>query len=774
MVGKHAFRSTLMIVMSVLGCTAALWAQPQPGDPNINSAADHLNQFAPQAVPQQTIKIGTFDGSNKNFYWDLPVVQIQGWKGPADDGESDPAGGPHQALINSYNVKYEIGLSHKPDNLQVKLFAYDSSAKLVEQQATVNVAGDKATITFNPHSTAAQVIKMTWSGGGQKNVQFYPKLQPQLGAFVVPHLLVAIVYEPPGGKSYASYTRTASVGTVVSWGFARTSGMVETVNPDEMTNMFVEGMSAAVSALGAETAGKVITELNNLKESTTTTTTTSNTSSEDHGNGTFVSLSEEAGTTAHLFPGQGDVFVVLNDVLFMYVVDGGKVKLAPMAYSHPRKLIASELQQQVPSAVAAKYIAFDPMISSNGEVDSKPVKGGLNPKLPGKLNTAQPRFKRFDTWVCEKNAYGEYELRQSEFTSTGTSNTTTETVLTHVTGLAASIDGGGDEFYGVTYSNSKQQTTGDEVVATVHLECGADEQAFEVEVYYDTVFRTFMCKKGQALATQSAMMGTAQDDQGQPLPGKKVSFEVGDHRYSVISDSQGNFKFPFNGMPQGAGTLSLDKASMPITYSGTALKNVKLSVARGSLLASAKGAPKGVGTPGGAAHGGKGNTPVQTSRPSASEGDTASAIRGTPPPPPPTGNPQVTPPAVKVPDPRSICLARSGIPPLTRRTWQFCWPGSIKWISASASYPPESARWRAASPTRRNQPVQAIRQSRRSRVLMARRKCPARFNHRLHLRSCPALISRAAWVASWLCSPRMPMPAARGSALSSPAMIRKK
>ncbi|MBI2902463.1 MAG: hypothetical protein HYY12_02600, partial [Candidatus Methylomirabilis oxyfera] len=64
---------SLVAVLSLAACMMVL-AGPElaQGDPIINAAADRLNTITPQAVPQQTIRIGTYDGSTKKFTWNLP------------------------------------------------------------------------------------------------------------------------------------------------------------------------------------------------------------------------------------------------------------------------------------------------------------------------------------------------------------------------------------------------------------------------------------------------------------------------------------------------------------------------------------------------------------------------------------------------------------------------------------------------------------------------------------------------------------------------------
>src|SRR5439155_19119780 len=166
--------------------------------------------------------------------------------------------------------------------------------------------------------------------------------------------------------------------TVVSWDFARTSGLVETETTGGMYDMFgqamglgagvilgkasdkamLEALKAAAEgdAAAAKSAGTVsqnaagavpilaaVNIIMSLEEQSTVTTTTTQTTGTTTTQGISISVSAGFTTKLHRYPGGGDVFVVLHDVLYAYLAHDGKVYLAPIAYSQADYYSAPEL-----------------------------------------------------------------------------------------------------------------------------------------------------------------------------------------------------------------------------------------------------------------------------------------------------------------------------------------------------------------------------------------------------------------------------------------------
>src|SRR5687768_8567075 len=202
----------LGFVLAWLPGTQAL-AQPAPADPNITAAALRINSFTPQAVPQQTIRIGTYDAATEEFTW---LIE-EGYPSHVPAHKRAENGGPYQpdhlAEINSFNVTYEFEIKNRPAGFRLALRTPDANGNMVEKEATLS--GSFARVSFNPYSFAEQVVTIR-SG---PLLRINPVLKPQLGSFVVPQLLLAIVYEPPGAIGYGSFGQRNTASTSISWGF---------------------------------------------------------------------------------------------------------------------------------------------------------------------------------------------------------------------------------------------------------------------------------------------------------------------------------------------------------------------------------------------------------------------------------------------------------------------------------------------------------------------------------------------------------------------------
>jgi len=551
------------------------------GNPIISAATDRLNTIAPQAVPQQTIRVGTFNGANNTFNWLLPEYCPAPNPNKCEDRGGDiPL--QHFSTINSFNVKYEFSIVNRPSNFQLTLRVPDGAGNVVDKVATLNPAGTLASVTFNVHGASRQTVIIRRSGG-QTQFTITTRLAEQLGAFVVPYMLISIVYEPPGDYSSASYSRTSTAGTVISWTFARTSGLWETVNPDQMRELFLQAAAAGVGYFN-QAAGAAITVINQLWGHTDIETTRTNTKGVSSSKGWSISVTEEFVTSnqdAYKYPGQGDRFIILRDVLFVYLLKAGKVYLAPMAYSKPvRGLGAYQLTDLLPPPVAAKFSVLDPLVGDRVRML------GLLARIPiGGVTSRVPRFRFFDTYACEQAGPNIISLKRHEFSSSGVYETVSETVVEKATGLLASMAGSGSNVYGYSYSSSVEQLTGDEEVASISLFCGPNDgpSGFEVNAYFDTLFRTFLSVRGQPLEAAAAMQGTVSDQTGHPMAKHKVTLIIGDQRYSVFTDQKGTFSFRFKGLPKGSGSLIVGKSSSPITYTGAPISGLKLRVASGAL-----------------------------------------------------------------------------------------------------------------------------------------------------------------------------------------------
>jgi hypothetical protein len=486
---------------AIRGATATTpQAAPAPSgtDPNVAAAADKLNSLGPQAVPQQTILLGAYDGTSSTFSSALPTQYPAGTPASKQSGQGGPVHALPVADINSFNVTYQVQLHNVPDALRITLVAPSPQGSMTELSATINSSRTLASVSFHPYSGAFQFLKIYVGNTQKSGLEIMPTLRPQLGAFVVPYLLLAVVYEPPGSQSSAAYSTTSSVGTEFSWDFVRSSGLTETTDTSTFLNTLSQVASGAGGVLpgpygtGASAFGAAVGVINQLQPNTQTTLATSQSTAQSGSTGWSVVQTSSYITGAHQYPGQGDLFVVMKDVLFAYAVVNNKVILAPVKYSVILVDTISQLQNDMPPTEVAKYEALDLMLNPNGAPAV-----AIRPLLKPILGFASPRLSFLGTRQCPTEGEQQYSIARDQVSSSGLSQSTTQTLMSQVTGMVASMTGSdGVESASVTYTSSTVSRQGAGEAALITLFCPEYRPADNVmvDLYFDTLFGTFLSR----------------------------------------------------------------------------------------------------------------------------------------------------------------------------------------------------------------------------------------------------------------------------------------
>jgi hypothetical protein len=536
------------------------------------TAADRINSVTPQAVARQTIRLGRYDGSTKQFIWALAEEY------PPNTPEYKKAenGGPVQprryADVNSYTLSYQIEVANKPANFSLALVFKDSDGQTITRPASI--AGNVATVDVSPPAAASHEIRINQSGA--PSLRFHARFADQLGAFVVPFLLVSIIYEPPGAGSVAEYSVTTTAGTSLTLEFSRLSGFVSEPAP---TDTLMWAFNKAVGLYLENAWGKpgefvkgVLEEIGGIQTNTVqliVDTTVSTSQTEGH----VLSITEGWATRANdqfVYPGNGDVFVILRDVLFVYVAYQGRIYMTPVAYSIDRGLIPSEL----PPDLVQAYTALDPHFSKNAR----------GPVIAGKAGSMSPldkltlaggsgignarRFRRLPNQPCEQNATKILEIVSTDYQISGGARAITKTTLERATGLVALATGSaGTTTTSVTYTSATENYSGTSTAPKIVVAC--EGERFEIEVFFDNLMGTFLTRRGPPLTTYAAVAGEASDAQGRPRPNQLVTLSIGDRSYRVRADASGRFQFPFSSIPTGRGTLRIGEHAYPVSFAGS-------------------------------------------------------------------------------------------------------------------------------------------------------------------------------------------------------------
>ncbi|HEY7533942.1 MAG TPA: hypothetical protein VH681_14315, partial [Nitrospiraceae bacterium] len=426
----------------------------------------------------------------------------------------------------------------------------------------------------------------------------------QLGAFVVPYIPVAIIYQPPGCLvatpanpcplgwsacgSIAEWKVNSKIGTTVSVGTKSTSGSLQTQSSSDYFNdvsaffqvaqgaaSVIPGGQAAASAFGyISQATGAIEKLWNVQSDVVTTQTQGKTASK----GWSIELGSGYGTT----PCGSDVFVFLRDVLFVYTVvlkdpfsgmvsatGESTVILSPMKWNGPIAVPATNLQTVLPADIADQFRALDLKMNPN-VLSQKIAAGGPAQSLRIRRLTKYPGSNpEYPNCPTELPAYVTASIEQS--TAEDVSQETTITTVTNVSGFIASMTGkAGTTTQSMTYSsnvNIRQSVSHDSGLTLYCPEFPPPAFAMKVDVYYDTLFGTLLGVPGPLLTGQPQIAGVAPSS-------SPVILNIGGKTYRVVSDANGNFAFRSRAIPTGNGTIVVGNKSFSITHTGAPLTNL--------------------------------------------------------------------------------------------------------------------------------------------------------------------------------------------------------
>lgn len=554
----------IALVLSLPGVMTQ--AQTRP----LLALADSFNVATPPYVSQQTIRVATYDAATKGVTWHLPEMDTS-----IPDYKTNEYGGPaapqRYASVNAMKVTYEIEIENRPAGFQVQLLRFGANGDTVKQAATF--AGNIARFTVSPPTSSIHWVRMTQAGAPV--LRFYPRLADQLGAFVVPHLLLSIVYEPPGKKSRAEYAVTTTAGTSVSWAFTRSSGVI--MDPVPADTFLTIGMKMLA-------ASKVLKVLSDYSDEITLlfdTAVTSNTTT-----GHRFSITDSYWTVPDDgmgYPGRGDAFVLLRDVLYGYLVRQGRIIVAPLAYARASGIAASRLAQELPADVAQQYLALNPHWSTAAMPGAHPDDAGCRSPtrrpspacgsermvLLGRAGARdRPRYRQLASRECRIGTGNTLTFSREEYRIDANARAVTQTRLEKVSGLIASLTGSsGTTSASVTYTSTVENYSSTTVQPSISLACDSTEGEYTVDMYFDNVFGTFLAFKGAPLDTLAVLAGSAQDAQGRPRPRQPVTLSVGGRSYRVETDANGNFAF-YSSVPRGGARLSVGSDSYAITLTG--------------------------------------------------------------------------------------------------------------------------------------------------------------------------------------------------------------
>lgn len=477
-----------------------------------------------------------------------------------------------------------------------------------------------------------------------------------IGYFTLEALPLALIYEPPGGKQCKqTYTSIRRAGTElrsfqssestetapVDTPFSTLMGYVEIANtiggaaqnvPDARVQAgasVVQGAAGAIQAAfgSIEVSQDIVNEV-----------TDSHTLSIELAEG------RETSTAEGLGPGIGDVFHFLVKPTFAWLVaqdrSSGEVFVTTtlLGYQGIASYSARSLREHTmpvpPAAMQDLLLALDPMAAEFAKPKLK--LGGMGQRLggwdpsspaPGRLvaldapmefvSGAAPSF-----WVSHTLA------QQDSHATTRVTTTTTTSQSGFLSYVSKDVPKDGETKLSVSQGSRATSSSSETVEVKVELVVADGTDGLMLELWYDRLFGTFAFRDLSAQAQSQPITGTVGDDSGAPLPGAPVLMRLPDGR-SVRTYTDAHGRFEIRPPVKGPAALVIESggARTKVDWSGERHAGVALSGA------SAQAATSG-GTPGPKKKKGGGSgwpPPTDSVKVSASEGDTAMAIRGKPP-----------------------------------------------------------------------------------------------------------------------------------------------
>jgi hypothetical protein len=547
--------------------------QPTSGPADLNqlySNIKNLEDAFPIPTPTAVVDVGTFNANSGVFFGlistleDVPEELVT--ESPAPNPKPQKIRVPPVVDVDAVNVELEFKLSNSQAGFSVITNGIESVAPPGQTALRVNLA-------------RANDVNWTIRAGNKVYSDRLLVQRPPIigaGAFTIPVLPIAVVYEPPMDNrrlNRASYTISQSRGSVARVSFTTSNqqttpvvGKFQTVNTIQS---LAKNGAALLKLAGKSKAAEALTFLANSLGQASSSQTTGTSVTGEHSLGMIGSQQLAVTTDSKSGPGSGDVIHFLHNARLVWLADGSDVHLALLGQDRnvahsvrTLQLSAGELGLE-PEELAA-LLSLDPFVAGGPQAN-------LDPKRFVYVLTLSP---------------GGSVVQTSEALSVTLSS---QRATTHFSTQAQDFKAGSLSFLGIGVTESvavqnsishtsalqESSTFTQKIDAAFHAEEG---EFYFVDIYYDSVFGTYAFQRSEA-GQQTLLSGTVQNSLGVPLPGRLVNVTDGTRRLATVSDSRGRWSFPTPvARPIRAGmlTVSSGKIVRQLDFSGAPLTGIVL------------------------------------------------------------------------------------------------------------------------------------------------------------------------------------------------------
>jgi hypothetical protein len=435
-------------------------------------------------------------------------------------GSFDTASGEFTGLKSSFHFELDP-IFHKPrkiiDPVHTSVNAVAISLRFAAQNGPVTYTVTPRFARTGPGSTVTVVVPafqsrtvaigaasdVQWSANGAgrtySDTLFFdrPKIVG-VGAFTIPALPVALVYEPPtlgGGSSSQTYSQEFTVGTAVRMELSQENSTTVPGTASKFAGLedLKTGMQAVATAiqLGAKLAPNVPKEiatalnfiagqLGSASASDTSGTVHTQVSEQE----LKVTLKRTLSPNSHLGPGKGDIISVLANARLVWMAEDGELTLALLGFDSIKTfavqdMITNPAQTGLDAATIQELLKLDPFVA-----------GGPSSALPS------PRFV-FDHSETLSNVRETITLSHT-MTQTDLNATTNIQIHTEdyqkgaLSFLGLGVDETKQVMSKITHSNSTAVSVGTTTTVEIVLDVVG---SVDLNFSYDRIFGTFTVTK---------------------------------------------------------------------------------------------------------------------------------------------------------------------------------------------------------------------------------------------------------------------------------------
>ena len=567
-----------LALFAALTFSANVFAQPK----DVTQLYAKLKNIENQTVfqlpaPSATLNMGMFNAATNKFEGlvtetaDLPSK---------DDKPKGGKPGPKIIPVERVNA-VSVGLIFEAVNHKTPVtFTVNGTPHTLQ--------ASKKSVTVNI-GRATQVKWSVKSGDKMRHTDTLKLDRPAVigaGAFTVPALPVALLYEPPQGllkKNSARYIKTRSEGTTVRLSFS-SEDSTTTPTDSEFAGLMTlkDAMGSAAKGLEkvknpyAQGAAKGLNLLASGLGEASATSTAGTSVTKNHTLAIRNSVTNGFTTAAREGPGAGDVIVYLKNARMVWMAGGGGVRLAFLGADKQVSTTVKELKNELPGltsptsrsqrfgldrATIEALLATDPFVA-----------GGSKATLPAK------RFRHIETYELHGSQAFDYEFAFAVEESDLKEQTSfTMRSEDHKKGFLSYVGVGVPETKStktvIKYGNSSEARAGEEVRVSGHFETQSGED-YGVTAYYDRAFGTLVFAPVAQGSEQ--VVGVVADAAGKPLVRQRVTLVANGRKFTTTTDAQGRYSFRSTGIAQGPAIVSAGATRREVTITGAPVKGVEL------------------------------------------------------------------------------------------------------------------------------------------------------------------------------------------------------